>query len=129
MSQRALWKSSSEHFGRSRRSRRIHNGASFVNDAPSANLSSISYPPRTSSSANDTLGLIVDCGSLCIVHGERGVTEMLDPPAIPGTWSPGDEPSYPIKREKLPYFQSTIITEYFALVLEVSLDILLCRGF
>ena len=64
----------------------------------------------------NTLGLIVDCDSLCMVHIERAPaedssssTEMLDP--ILGTWSPGDEPRDPVQRKKLQYFQSTMFTE------------------
>ena len=75
--------------------------------------------PRSFAAQFDTGSRSVDFGALSMVHDERdpamessSSTEMLNP--IPGTWSLGDEPGDPAHEKKLPYFQSTMSTEFFA---------------
>ena len=58
--------------------------------AGGANHASPLYPPRVPSAQSDTLGPLLDCGGLFMVHVKMaaavesfGLTEMLEP--IPGT--------------------------------------------
>ena len=62
---------------------------------------------RPTSAKSDTLGPILDCSGLRMVHIEMAaavetfgstVQVMQDP--IPGTWSPGDEPGDPDYRKE-----------------------------